>query len=55
MRTIVLALATAALVSACASGARSSPATEQAGRAAPEGAAFMGYHGPAWRTNTPAD
>jgi uncharacterized protein YceK len=56
MRTIVLALAAVTLMSACAGGARTkSRAPEQQGHATQQGAAFMGYHGPVWRANTPAD
>jgi hypothetical protein len=58
MRKIVLALAAAAvatLLSACAGGTRSARTPDQGGHATQDGAAFMGYHGPAWRANSPAD
>ncbi len=55
MRKIVLALAAAALLSACAADRRSARAPDQGGHATQDGAAFMGYHGPAWRANSPAD
>lgn len=56
MRKIVLALAAAAtLLSACAGGTRSVRAPDRGGHATQDGAAFMGYHGPAWRANSPAD
>lgn len=58
MRKIVLALALAAvatLLSACAGGTSSARAPDRGGHATQDGAAFMGYHGPAWRANSPAD
>jgi len=55
MRNIVLVLIAAALT-ACAGGVRTSRAQpEQGGHPTADGAAFMGYHGPVWRSNTPAD
>lgn len=56
MRKLVLALIAAAL-NACASSPESvaRKAPDSRGHATPDGAAFMGYHGPAWRSNTPAD
>ena len=55
MRTIPLALTAAALVSACASGTRTTSRAPGKGHATQQGAAFLGYHGPVWRANTPAD
>ncbi len=56
MRKIVVALAAVAtLLSACAGGTRSARAPDQGGHATQDGAAFMGYHGPSWRANSPAD
>lgn len=55
MRSLLLAVAAAALMSACATGTRATRAPEQGGHATQQGAAFMGYHGPVWRANTPAD
>lgn len=58
MRKIVIVLAVSAvatLLSACAGGMRSARAPDQGGHATQDGAAFIGYHGPAWRANSPAD
>lgn len=56
MRKIVLSLAAVAfLLSACAGGPRSARAPDQGGYATQDGAAFIGYHGPAWRANSQAD
>ena len=56
MRKIFLALIASAALSGCASSAPRSPgASEQGGRATVGAAAFMGYHGPVWRGNGPAD
>jgi hypothetical protein len=55
MRTLVLAVAAATVLAACTAGPRNPRGTEQAGHASSDGAAFMGYHGPVWRSNTPAD
>ena len=56
-KKIVLAVAAiaATLLSACAGDMRSARAPDKGGHATQDGAAFMGYHGPAWRGNTPAD
>jgi hypothetical protein len=55
MRTTFLALLTACLLAACAGSGRQARAPDKGGHATPGGAAFMGYHGPVWRDNTPAD
>ena len=58
MRKIVLALTAvvaATLLSACAGGTRSARAPDQGGHATQDGAAFIGFHGPGWRANSPAD
>ena len=55
MRTLALVLAAAAVLSACAGNVRTTRSPEQGGHATNDGAAFMGYHGPVWRANTPAD
>ena len=51
MRKIVLALAAVAILSSACAGGTPDPG----GYATQDGAAFMGYHGPAWRANSPAD
>lgn len=56
MQTLILALAlaAAAVMAGCATTNR--PATSTMGsHANPDGAAFIGFHGPVWRQNTPAD
>jgi uncharacterized protein YceK len=55
MRNILLALAAAIVMSACAGGTRTSSRAPEQGHATQQGAAFLGYHGPVWRANTPAD
>lgn len=55
MRTILLAISAAILMSACASGTRTTSRAPDQGHATQHGAAFMGYHGPVWRANSPAD
>ena len=55
MRNIVLALVAAAALAACATGTRSSRAPDQGGHATTDGAAFLGYHGPVWRSQQPVD
>lgn len=55
MRTPFIALLTACLVAGCAGGGRQVRAPDQGGHATTGGAAFMGYHGPVWRENTPSD
>ena len=56
MRSTFLALLATAVLSACAHRDPGEARAPDPGSRATDGAAaFMGYHGPVWRANTPAD
>ena len=56
MNTVLACGLAALLMTGCAvTRGQAQEDVTRGGHASPTGAAFMGYHGPVWRRNTPSD